>query len=72
MLDPAASHGVLKALMSGIMAAYLIEHGSQPGRPTVQQAYRSWMTTWFDADRAALQALYDQNLSAPARPRPHA
>ena len=67
VLDPAASHGVLKALMSGMMAAHLIESASRAGQPEAHAllAYQEWLTWWFDADVAKLRALY--SLLAPAK-----
>jgi len=59
-LDPASSHGVLKALMSGIMAGYLI-------RDVVVRAvsadaaidwYSCWIREWFAHDVARLTELY--------------
>jgi flavin-dependent dehydrogenase len=60
VLDPAASHGVLKALMSGMMAAHLIESASRAGQSEAHAllAYQEWLTGWFDADVAKLRALY--------------
>jgi flavin-dependent dehydrogenase len=67
VLDPAASHGVLKALMSGMMAAHLIESASPAGQPEAHAllAYQEWLTGWFDADVAKLRALY--SLLSPAK-----
>jgi hypothetical protein len=57
MLDPAASHGVLKGLTSGMMAAHLIEamHRGEPSRAL--PAYWQWLTGWFDTDVAKLRSL---------------
>lgn len=52
VLDPAASHGVLKALMSGIMAAHVARHGAGA------RAYDDWVARWFEEDVRRLQALY--------------
>lgn len=60
VLDPASSHGVLKALMSGIMAAHLItkvkKHGYNEHLAT--QAYCKWLGEWFQQDVARLRELY--------------
>jgi flavin-dependent dehydrogenase len=70
VLDPAASHGVLKALMSGMMAAHLIESASCTAQPEAHAllAYQEWLTGWFDADVAKLRALY--SLLAPDKFEP--
>lgn len=53
-LDPLSSHGVLRALMSGMMAAHVL------GAPDGAEAYRGWLRTWFDADHARLASFYDE------------
>jgi flavin-dependent dehydrogenase len=60
VLDPAASHGVLKALMSGMMAAHLIESACRAGESEAHAllAYQEWLAGWFEADVAKLRALY--------------
>jgi flavin-dependent dehydrogenase len=60
VLDPASSHGVLKALMSGRMAAHCIAamaHGIVPEAETVLH-YNDWIARWFEADVARLTAHY--------------
>ena len=59
-LDPAASHGVLKGLMSGMMAAYLITRvcGQPDAATTAVAAYDAWLTGWFETDVAKLHELY--------------
>ncbi|HKP01726.1 MAG TPA: FAD-dependent oxidoreductase [Chthoniobacterales bacterium] len=66
-LDPASSHGVLKGLMSGMMAAHFVESAGGGGQPEARAmlAYQEWLTGWFDADVAKLRALY--SLLSPAR-----
>ena len=62
VLDPAAAHGVLKALMSGIMAAHLI------GLTTAQSAdadfsattYQKWLSDWFTHDMNKLREFYGE------------
>jgi flavin-dependent dehydrogenase len=60
VLDPAASHGVLKAIMSGMMVghaiAQIINH-TQPEH-AVTQAYNHWLHTWFHHDIQKLKQLY--------------
>jgi flavin-dependent dehydrogenase len=59
-LDPAASQGVLRALMSGMMAAH---HAAQihtgASQPTVaERSYAAWLQSWFQHDAARLLMLY--------------
>ncbi|WP_322111878.1 NAD(P)/FAD-dependent oxidoreductase [Aerosakkonema funiforme] len=60
VLDPASSHGVLKAIMSGMMAAHLIIQMVNKGAIELQaiQAYRQWLNNWFGQDLAKLRELY--------------
>jgi flavin-dependent dehydrogenase len=59
-LDPASSHGVLKALMSGVFAARTIEAVLRRGAPEPQaaRAYHDWLAGWFDTDVERLAAAY--------------
>lgn len=59
-LDPAASHGVLKALMSGIYAGHLVSqvwHGAIPAAVAADE-YSRWTRDWFARDIARLTELY--------------
>lgn len=60
LLDPAASHGVLRGIMSGMMAAHLCAAVIKDGVSEQQAAheYRRWLTDWFEADVASLRELY--------------
>lgn len=61
-LDPASSHGVLKALMSGIYAGHLAAQalgGRLPEETAVRQ-YSDWVREWFDRDVTRLNELYEQ------------
>jgi flavin-dependent dehydrogenase len=62
ILDPASSHGVLKALMSGMMAGHLITAIVQERAPAHEAAavYHRWLTDWFAADAARLGEFYRQ------------
>ena len=68
VLDPAASHGVLKAIMSGMMAAHVIAEGMAGGASRGQaiQAYTDWLTRLFRADVTALTELYRTHPFPPA------
>lgn len=61
-LDPASSHGVLKAIMSGMMIAHLIQHNARLGRNGMHQSYQQWLGKWFEADSSELRRLYASNL----------
>jgi flavin-dependent dehydrogenase len=74
VLDPASSHGVLKALMSGMMAAHLIvksidldvqpimEEGQALNTHNTEascvETYRQWLESWFLHDAGQLRKLY--------------
>lgn len=59
-LDPASSHGVLKALMSGVLAARTLTATIRRGAPEDQaaRAYLDWLAGWFEADVERLGAAY--------------
>lgn len=59
-LDPASSHGVLRALMSGIFSAHLATACVNGILPEIAAAaaYRSWTSGQFSADTSALRILY--------------
>lgn len=62
VLDPAASHGVLRALMSGTLAAHLawgIVSGILPEGAAIEH-YRTWTASWFHDDARRLSGLYQQ------------
>jgi flavin-dependent dehydrogenase len=60
VIDPAASHGVLKAIKSGILAADLIVRVMR-GETTesgAAAAFHSWTREWFERDCQRLSQLY--------------
>jgi flavin-dependent dehydrogenase len=62
VLDPAASHGVLRALMSGMMAAHAVRQ-IMAGKIDENYAalqYSSWLDEWFAHDVSQLSGLYRQ------------
>jgi flavin-dependent dehydrogenase len=62
VLDPAASHGVLRALMSGMMAAHAVRQimaGTIDENSAALQ-YCVWLNEWFQHDLAHLVGLYQQ------------
>jgi flavin-dependent dehydrogenase len=60
LLDPAASHGVLKGLMSGMMAAYLLNKivSERVSEQEALQEYCQWLAGWFESDVGRLRSLY--------------
>jgi flavin-dependent dehydrogenase len=60
VLDPASSHGMLKALMSGMMAAHLAADviGSGACAGAVAERYDAWLTHWFRRDCEELRRRY--------------
>jgi flavin-dependent dehydrogenase len=76
VLDPASSHGVLKALMSGMMAGHLIARSVRHGASELRGAlaYNEWLHQWFEHDVRRLSGLYArlpvQPSSRPARRAP--
>lgn len=60
VLDPASSHGVLKAIMSGMMAGHLLPQIIQ-GKQREDHAtagYCKWIRDWFEHDVGELTKLY--------------
>ena len=62
VLDPASSHGVLRALMSGMMAGHL---ASQVVRDEISDAvavdhYQEWLTDWFRHDLTSMRRWYGE------------
>jgi hypothetical protein len=59
-LDPTSSHGVLRAIMSGIMAGHLIAAviGGRMGADAAGEAYHDWLARWFAEERAKLAQFY--------------
>jgi flavin-dependent dehydrogenase len=60
VLDPASSHGVLKALMSGMMAGHLIVNVLAGNVKPTEAAgfYTRWLRGWFEHDVQKLTELY--------------
>ena len=60
VLDPASSHGVLKAIMAGMFVGHLItqivRRGERESR--VIEAYCQWVYRWFEHDVRRLRQLY--------------
>jgi flavin-dependent dehydrogenase len=62
VLDPTSSHGVLKAIMSGMVAGHLsaavVRQQALAGEAAL--AYHRWLKEWFAADAARLRQFYWQ------------
>ena len=59
VLDPASSHGVLKAMLSGMLAARaIIEALSLGDDATAARSYGDWVNDQFDHDVAGMRDLY--------------
>ncbi|WP_256672663.1 NAD(P)/FAD-dependent oxidoreductase [Pseudomonas sp. C1C7] len=68
VLDPGTSHGVLKAIMSGMMAAHaVVESLTHPHQhQAIQHQYRQWMNDWFMRDMRKMRELYAAHPAPPA------
>lgn len=62
VLDPTSSHGVLKALLSGITAAHLIAAvlAGTASAAGAAEAYHDWLAGWFANDAAQLARFYGE------------
>lgn len=60
VLDPASSHGVLKAVMSGIYAGHLVAQmrADLKSQDEAATEYSDWLTDWFHHDVTALKDHY--------------
>ena len=67
VIDPASSHGILRAMMSGIKAGDTIA-SIYHGFPEIEAArnYNTWLTDWFNDDVRGLQALYRKHPNLPS------
>jgi flavin-dependent dehydrogenase len=65
VLDPLSSHGVLRAMMSGLLCGHLVSANLHQKLSAADAAghYMSWLTHQFDADVTALTALYRRHPS---------
>ena len=60
VLDPLSSHGVLRALMSGMQVAHLIVSTLQGtiSKARAAQLYSKWLREWFYRDLTRLREFY--------------
>jgi flavin-dependent dehydrogenase len=67
-LDPGTSHGVLKAIMSGMMAAHAVlkSRAHSIHKNAFKHQYRAWLNRWFARDLSKMREFYAAH---PAPPR---
>jgi flavin-dependent dehydrogenase len=67
-LDPASSHGVFAAILSGILAAEAISKSlsDRDLQPELQRTYCKWVEDWFCKDAASLISLYSRSSNPPS------
>ncbi len=60
VLDPSSSHGVLRAIMSGMMAAHLVIHRlrHEADAQMCASRYQDWLTGWFRHDVEEMSRAY--------------
>lgn len=65
ILDPLSSHGVLRAMMSGMLCGHLVSANLHQKLSAADATghYMSWLTQQFDADVTALTAFYRRHPS---------
>ena len=51
-MDPSSGRGVMRAMMTAIMAVHLIKsvEDGKTDRGTAAKVYAGWITAWFDSD----------------------
>lgn len=67
VIDPASSHGVIRAIMSGIMVGHLIKglRRNMWTESVATSAYCNWMRNWFNHDARVLRELYAKHPRPP-------
>jgi len=67
VLDPSSSHGVLRGLMSGIMASSLCARVARGeiSEESAALSHSTWLRAWFDHDSTELASLYRRLPDAP-------
>ena len=69
VVDPASSHGVLRALMSGMKAAHLSTQvcADEVAEESAAVFYTTWIRAWFEHDTEKLRDFYGQMATPPER-----
>lgn len=67
VLDPGTSHGVLKAIMSGMMAGHaVVKCLAHPAHHhSILRQYRQWLNDWFVRDMGKMREFYAAHPSPP-------
>ena len=67
VLDPGSSHGVLRAVMSGIMSAHVAQQiqDAPSQQEQLLNGYCEWLSDWFEHDVQSLGALYSTHPNSP-------
>jgi len=62
-LDPSSSHGVLRALMSGILCGHLVAACQYKGvaEQAIIESYRTWLCTQFEYDEKRMCQQYEDS-----------
>jgi len=65
ILDPSSSHGVLRAVMSGIMAGHLMAgcYSGNVSERTAMEVYRTWQRELFEQDVIQLRRKYTESVA---------
>ena len=60
VIDPSSSHGIIKAIISGIMSGYLINktNRNKELKNIAMIEYYKWITNWFKKDLNKLKEFY--------------
>lgn len=60
VLDPSSSHGVLRAIMTGMMAGHLIVRrwSRNASAEACARSYQEWLSAWFHHDVAEMSLAY--------------
>ena len=60
VLDPISSHGIIKAIMSGMMSAHLIAQvkNNVITKDNAISYYNNWIFKWFNSDMKSIKKLY--------------
>ena len=62
VLDPSSSHGILKAIMSGIMVSHLIGKYSKSNQPLIHRHYDQWARDLFLSDSKEMKQMYASHI----------
>ncbi|MGD1835002.1 MAG: NAD(P)/FAD-dependent oxidoreductase [Nitrososphaeraceae archaeon] len=68
VLDPISSHGIIKAIMSGMMSGYLISqiNNNNITKDNAISYYNNWIFKWFNGDMQNIKKLYSKHPFPPS------